>query len=100
MKRSTKTENKEHKVEYVVKVLNATEWEDGGVTFSIDVNGVKIYGCRVVEGQKDGKDYEFISLPSYPSKKDPKKYYNHAWFPISKELQEDIIKQIEKILDA
>lgn len=83
--------NKEEKEQTVVsdlKVLRAKEYK--GTTFlDLQVNGVKIYGCRFVEG----KNGDFISFPSY--KGNDGKYYNHAYV----DLDEAMIKLIDEQLD-
>ena len=95
-------EKKEKRVEYVVKVLRAKDFTeksklDTNVAFDMEVNGIKIYGCWFKEGtSKDGKDYSVISLPS--QKRKDGKYYNAAWFPISKELTKEIREQIVNML--
>lgn len=71
-----------------LKVLRAKEYK--GTTFlDLEVNGVKIYGCRYVEG----KNGDFISFPSY--KGNDGKYYNHAYV----ELDEAMISLIDEELD-
>lgn len=83
--------NKEEKEQTVVsdlKVLRAKEYK--GTTFlDLQVNGVKIYGCRFVEG----KNGDFISFPSY--KGNDGKYYNHAYV----DLDEAMVKLIDEQLD-
>lgn len=84
-------------VKYEVKVLKSKEVKEGRVSFDMSVNGITIYGCWYVEyTNKEGKEGTMISFPSYKGGND--KYYNHVWFPISKELQEDIENQIRKVL--
>lgn len=84
-------------VDHDVVVTRAHEFEDGSVTFSIDVNGVSINGCRWCEGEKDGKDYEFVSFPSYKGKND--KYYSHAYVRLSDSDITTIKNMLEKILN-
>lgn len=87
-------ENQNAKVDYSVKVLKAKAVKDGHAVFDMEVNDVKIYGCWFTEYKnKEGKDGTMVSFPSY--KGDNGTYYSHAWFPISKELKDDIQKQIE-----
>lgn len=62
--------------------------------FDMIVNGVKIYGCRVIEGKKD----DFIAFPSKKNEKD-NKYYNHVWIELSEDDTEEIIKQAKKLAD-
>lgn len=92
-----KKQNDENtKVEYTVKVTRAKETKEGTVAFDMTVNGVKIYGCWYNEYKtKKGKDGVMLSFPSY---KASDKYYSHCWFPISKELKDNIIAQIEKLV--
>lgn len=62
------------------------------VFFDMVVNGVTIYGCKVVEGSKG----DFISFPSHKGKDG--KYYNHAWVKLSDEDSKKIIAQVEEAL--
>lgn len=62
------------------------------VFFDMVVNGVTIYGCKVVEGSKG----DFISFPSHKGKDG--KYYNHAWVKLSDEDTKKIIAQVEEAL--
>lgn len=90
-------DNQNAKVDYSVKVLNAKAVKDGRAVFDMEVNGVKIYGCWFTEYKnKEGKDGTIVSFPSYKGNNGT--YYSHAWFPISKELKDDIQKQIESCL--
>lgn len=90
-----KKSNQESK-KYDVQVTKAREVKEGSVAFDMEVNGITVYGCWYNEYKtKEGKDGTMISFPSYKNKGN---YYNHVWFPISKELKEDIIAQIEKLV--
>jgi DNA-binding cell septation regulator SpoVG len=83
-------------VDYKALVTRAKEVKEGSVAFDMEVNGVKIYGCWYNEYKnKKGEDGVMLSFPSYKS---GDKYYSHCWFPISKELREDIVAQIEKLV--
>ena len=62
------------------------------VFFDMVVNGVTIYGCKVVEGSKG----DFISFPSHKGKDG--KYYNHAWVKLSDDDSQKIIAQVEEKL--
>lgn len=91
MKGSAKTTDK---IDYTVKVIKAKEIKEGTVAFDMKVNGVTIYGCFYREyTTKEGKEGTMISFPSY--KADNGNYYSHAWFPVSNELKDDIVKQLE-----
>lgn len=90
-----KKSNQESK-HYDVKVTRAKEVKEGSVAFDMEVNGITVYGCWYNEYKtKEGKEGTMISFPSY---KNNDNYYNHVWFPISKELKDDIIAQIEKLV--
>lgn len=94
MKKSTEKETK--KIEYTVEVTRAKEVSEGRVAFDMKVNGVTIYGCWYIEGEKAGKEYTIINLPQTKGKDD--KYYSIAWFPMSKEIKSNIIEQLEKMV--
>lgn len=89
---------KETNVTYEVEVTRAKEIKEGTVAFDMKVNGVTIYGCFYREyTSKEGKEGTMITLPSQKSAKDDK-YYNICFFPISKELKEEIVAQLEKLV--
>lgn len=81
----------------VIKVTRAREFENGGLVFDMVVNGVTIYGCQWVEGEKDGNEYAFVSFPSRQSKKD-KKWYNIAYVKLSDADTKNIESQIDSLL--
>lgn len=86
-------ENTEEKQTVVsdLKVLRAKEYK--GTTFlDLEVNGVKIYGCRYVEG----KNGDFISFPSYKAKDG--KYYNYAYVDLDEAMVSLIDEQLDKLL--
>ena len=82
---------KEVNVEVNAKVVRANQVEDL-VFFDVEINGVTIYGCKVVEG----KNGDFISFPSHKGKDG--KYYNHAYIKLTDEQAKDIISQVENML--
>ena len=90
---SEKTKSQDH----VIKVTRAREFENGGLLFDMVVNGVTIYGCSWVEGEKNGKDYAFVSFPSRQSKKD-NKWYNIAYVKLTDADVKNIEEQICSIL--
>lgn len=97
MIKGNKTEQ-EQKTEFVCEVIRAKKFDDGRIVFDLQVNGIVIHGMRYIEYvTKDGKPGSMLSFPSY--KKDDK-YWTHCWFPISRELQEDIEKMITARLGA
>lgn len=82
---------KDVNVEVNAKVTRANQVDDL-VFFDVEINGVTIYGCKVVEG----KNGDFISFPSHKGKDG--KYYNHVYIKLSDEQSKDIIGQVEKML--
>lgn len=91
-KKSTET-----KREYECIVTRAKEIKEGTVSFDMEVNGVKVYGCWYKEGtSSNGKEYQIVNLPQ--EKGNDRKYYSIAWFPMSKEVRENIIEQLQKLV--
>ena len=82
---------KDVNVEVNAKVVRANQVEDL-VFFDVEINGVTIYGCKVVEG----KNGDFISFPSHKGKDG--KYYNHAYIKLTDDQSKDIISQVENML--
>ena len=64
------------------------------VFFDITINGIKIYGCTVVDGKKG----DFISFPSKKGKDD--KWYSIVYARLSSSDQKKILSEIEKQLNA
>ena len=73
------------------KVTRANQVNDT-VFFDVVINGVTIYGCKVIEG----KNGDFISFPSHKGKDD--KYYNYVWVKLSDDDTAAIVKQVEEML--
>lgn len=93
MSRRNKSTEAEEKKTVVsdLKVLRAKEYK--GTTFlDLEVNGVKIYGCRYIEG----KNGDFISFPSYKAKDG--KYYNYAYVELDEAMINLIDEQLDKLL--
>lgn len=76
------------------EVLRVKMFESGGVVFDLDLNGVRIYGCRVVEG----KNGDFISFPQ--RKGSDGKYYSIAWANLSPDDQVSILRTVERKLNG
>lgn len=91
--------NKSEAVKVEVKVTRAHKVSDTLVLFDIIANGVSISGMKYIEyTTKEGKDGDMISFPSYEDKKEKGKYWNHCWFPISNDLKNNIVDQLEKLI--
>lgn len=78
-------------VNYEVEVIRAHQFEDGSIVFDMTINGVTIYGNRLVEG----KNGQFVSFPSRKGKDG--QYYSHAFAKLSKEDTDKIVAQIEEM---
>ena len=83
MKVTTKNEAKNS-----IEVLRAKAF-DNAIAFDMTVNGVTIYGCRLVEGKKG----QFVSFPQRKDKNG--KYWNLAYVKLTEEDTNFIIKLIE-----
>lgn len=70
------------------------QFDNGGVTFDMTVNGITIYGCRVIET----KDGDFIGLPQRKGKDG--KWYSIVWAKFSEEDTKDILAEVEKQLNS
>lgn len=79
-----------------VTVKRVNQYKDT-VYFDININGIDIYGCRVVEG----KNGDFIAFPSQKGKgKDGKeRYFNHCYAALSDEDSKKILDTVEKMLN-
>ena len=98
-----KEEKTEVQAKYTVKVTRAREIKktekEQVISFDVTVNFVTIYGMIYRSGvSQKGKDYEIISFPA--RKGSDETYYNHCWFGISRDLQEDIKEQIGGLLNG
>ena len=92
------TEKREHKAPESVQVIKVTSVRDKRIRFNILVDGaVYVYGMVYIEYEKDGKQGSFISFPQYQGT--DKNYYNVCWFPINEELQADLEKQIQELIN-
>lgn len=94
-------EQEQPKVEYTAKVLRATQFDDSSAGFDLQVNGVTIYGMVYREYvNKNGEEGFLIDFPSRKGTGNfSNKYFKHCWFPISKDLKDDIYNQIVHLLN-
>lgn len=70
-----------------------TVGQKDSVTFDLELNCVKIYGCFVVEG----KDGDFISFPS--RKGSDGNYYSIAYAYLSENDTKNILAEVERQLN-
>ena len=75
------------------EVSRVNQYKDT-VFFDLTINGIKTYGCTVVEGKKG----DFISFPSKKGKDD--KWYSIVYARLSANDQEKILSEVEKQLNA
>lgn len=68
--------------------------KNGTVFADIEINGIRIYGVRVVEG----KNGDFLSFPQ--SKGKDGKYYSIVWCKLSDKDTADIVSAIEAKLNG
>lgn len=91
--------NDQERINYNVKVLKIAGISDDKkkIRFNATINGVYVYGMSYIEYvTKEGKPGSMIAFPSYKANND--KFYNVVWIPISRELQNDIEKQISDLM--
>ena len=88
-------------VDHEIEVLRAIEFpEKNGqhnIGFDVKINGVTIYGCILIQGEKDGEEYSFPTFPQRKGKDD--KYYSIVYFRLSDEDQKIILDTVEKVLN-
>ena len=77
-----------------VEVSRVRQTQNGTVFFTLELNGVIIYDCRVVEG----KNGDFVAFPSDKGSDD--KYYSKVYAPLSEEDAKAIISEVEKQLNS
>lgn len=77
-----------------VVITRAKEGTRGVVFFDMILNGVSVYGMKVVSG----KNGDFISWPSRKADNEDK-YYNFAWAPLTDDQQKGILMKVQDKLD-
>lgn len=83
-------ENKEAKTRFI-KVTRAHQFEDGSISFDMEVEDITIYNCTL----REGKNGTFVSFPFRKGKDG--KYYSYVKCDLSKEDTANIIEQIEQL---
>lgn len=96
-KGASKEKETKEKAVFNCTVERVHMFDEKHISFDMTANGIKISGLNYIEyTNKDGQDGVIINFPQRKGKEN--KYYNILWFPISKELKDDIIKQIEALV--
>lgn len=88
-----KTEAPE-KVAREIRVTRAHQFDDGNIAFDMEISGITIYGCMMLQRKKDGAN--FVSFPSKKGKDGT--YYNHVFTKLNDEEFNAIDKQLDEIL--
>ena len=70
------------------------QFDNDSVIFDMTVNGISIYGCRVVETKRR----RFIGLPQRNG--NDGKYYSIVWAKFSDTDTKDILAEVEKQLNS
>ena len=97
MKKTTENATKEIKNHDVV-VERAKLCKNGNVAMTLVINDVKIYNCFLVDCDKDGKHYTFVS---FPNEKDASgKYWNIAYCALSDEDVATIKSMCQRLIDC
>ena len=63
------------------------------VLFTLALNGVTVYNCRVATG----KNGDFISFPQYKGTNG--NYYNNVYAPLSDDDTKKILDEVQKAID-
>ena len=98
----TNEESTKQDINFDIIVTKAKVIGEGRVNFNILVNGISIYGMHLIEyTNKEGQSGTLINFPQWKGEKEGKPTYNnYCFFPISKELKEDIIKMIDEVIEG
>ena len=97
-KQEKKQENKEREYcevrTFEVRQVRVVDGRNGDlVFFTLTLNGVTIYNCRVATG----KNGDFISFPQY--KGNDGKYYNNVYVSLAEEDSAAILTEIQRQID-
>lgn len=90
--KTTKKRRQMERREYEIKVTRAFEGKYGTL-FDMELNHVKVYGCRVCE-TRDGEP--FVGWPQKQGKDG--NYYAHAWAYLEEDQTAEIMDQIAALL--
>lgn len=76
------------------KVTRVRSLDNGSVSFDMELNGINIYGCFVVESEEKG---DFISFPKRKGKDG--NYYSIVWAKLSAADSTAILQEVERLLN-
>lgn len=87
-------ENAEVTKEIAVENARVLTYKDTTtVLFNMIVNGVTIYGCKVVEG----KNGDFVSFPQTKDKNG--KYWNVAYVKLTEQETKEVLEMVEVMIN-
>lgn len=75
-----------------LKITRARAYEDM-YFFDMVLNGVQIYGCRLIEGENGW----FVSFPSKKPTKKNGKWYNHCWAKLDDDTVTEICSEVMEL---
>lgn len=78
-----------------ITVSHVMTWQEGSVTFALTINGVTIYGMRVVSfiDRRDGQSKRFVAFPK--RKGSDGKYYYNAYYELSENEENEILHLVD-----
>lgn len=76
------------------KVTRVRALDSGSVSFDMELNGIYIYGCFVVESEEHG---DFIAFPKRKGKDG--KYYSIVWAKLSGADSTAILQEVKRLLN-
>lgn len=82
-------------IDYTYTIDRTYTLEGGTIIFDATVNGIKLYGMRVINGEKG----DFVAYPSIKSNKYGK-YYKHYFLEMTEEQADAFIQAVFDKADA
>ena len=76
------------------QITRTKMWDDGKVVFDLRINGIMVYGCRVVETETG----DFMALPQRKGKDG--KYYSIVYFRLTDKDTQMILAEVERKLNG
>ena len=79
------------------KVTKAYQFENGNVAINLQIAGITIYDCILVE-KKNPKKGDSEYFVSFPQKKVKDDYLSIVWTKLTPEEEDDIISQVDEMV--
>lgn len=98
MRNNNKKTEETKRYDWDVSVESAKEVKEGRARFNLIINGIKVYGCWLIEYTKKdtGEEAVMITFPQYKGSDD--KYHDIVWAPLDTETKQKIINQVYSLL--